>query len=54
VGDFKFAFHPATKKPACGAKVTASVKRSEFCMTKNQASTADDVTIAIAIEAIQQ
>jgi polyisoprenoid-binding protein YceI len=54
VADFKCAIHPATKKPACGAEVTASVKRSEFGMTKNQASTADDVTIAVAIEAIQQ
>jgi len=54
VADFKCAVHPATKKPACGAEVTASVKRSEFGMTKNQASTADDVNIAIAIEAIQQ
>jgi len=54
VGDFKCAIHPATKKPACGAEVTASVKRSEFGMIKNQASTGDDVLIAIAIEAIQQ
>jgi polyisoprenoid-binding protein YceI len=54
VADFKCAVHPATKKPACGAEVTTSVKRSEFGMTKNTASTADDVTIAVAIEAIQQ
>ena len=54
VADFKCAIHPATKKPACGAEVTASVKRSEFGMTKNLASTADEVRIAIAIEAIQQ
>jgi polyisoprenoid-binding protein YceI len=54
VADFKCAIHPATKKPACGAEVTTSVKRSEFGMTKNTASTADDVTIAVAIEAIQQ
>jgi polyisoprenoid-binding protein YceI len=54
VADFKCAVHPATKKPACGAEVTASVKRSEFGMTKNQASTSDEVNIAIAIEAIQQ
>lgn len=54
VADFKCAIHPATKRPACGAEVTASVKRSEFGMMKNQASTGDDVTIAIAIEAIQQ
>ena len=54
VADFKCAIHPATKKPACGAEVTANVKRSEFGMIKNQASTGDDVLIAIAIEAIQQ
>ncbi len=38
VGDFKCAIHPATRKPACGAEVTASVKRSDFGMTKNPAS----------------
>lgn len=54
VADFKCAIHPATKRPACGAEVTTSVKRSEFGMTKNQASTGDDVNIAVAIEAIQQ
>ena len=54
VADFKCAIHPATKKPACGAEVTASVKRSEFGKTKNLASTADEVHNAIAIEAIQQ
>ena len=54
VTDFKCGIHPSTKKPVCGAEVTASVKRSEFGMTKNQASTADDVRIAIAIEALQQ
>jgi len=54
VADFKCATHPMTKKPACGAEVTATVKRSDFGMTKNQASTADDVKIAVAIEALQQ
>jgi polyisoprenoid-binding protein YceI len=54
VADFKCAIHPATKKPACGAEVTANVKRSEFGMIKNQASTGDDVNIAVAIEGIQQ
>jgi len=54
VADFRCAIHPATKKPACGAEVIASVKRSDFGMTKNTASTGDDVAIAIAIEAIQQ
>jgi len=54
VTDFKCAIHPSTKKPVCGAEVTANVKRSEFGMTKNQASTGDEVRIAIAVEAIQQ
>ena len=54
VADFKCAIHPATKKPACGAEVATRVKRSDFGMTKNQASTGDDVIIAVAIEAIQQ
>lgn len=54
VADFKCAVHPATRKPACGAEVTASVKRSEFGMVKNQASTGDEVRIEVAIEAIQQ
>jgi polyisoprenoid-binding protein YceI len=54
VANFKCAIHPATKRPACGAEVTTSVKRSEFGMIKNQPSTGDDVNIAVAIEAIQQ
>jgi polyisoprenoid-binding protein YceI len=54
VADFKCAIHPSTKKPVCGAEVLATVKRSEFGMVKNQASTGDDVKIAVAIEAIQQ
>ena len=54
VAEFKCDIHPATKKPVCGAEVTAHVSRAEFGMVKNQASTSDDVVIAIAIEAIQQ
>jgi polyisoprenoid-binding protein YceI len=54
VANFKCAIHPATKKPACGAEVTTRVKRSDFGMTKNTASTGDEVVIAVAIEAIQQ
>jgi len=34
--------------------MTASVKRSEFGMVKNAASTGDDVNIVIAVEAIRQ
>ncbi|HSS70783.1 MAG TPA: YceI family protein [Casimicrobiaceae bacterium] len=54
VTGFKCATHPSTKTPVCGAEVTATVKRSEFGMTKNAASTGDDVTILIAVEALRQ
>jgi polyisoprenoid-binding protein YceI len=54
VTGFKCAIHPSTKTPVCGAEVTTMVKRSEFGMMKNMASTGDDVSIAIAIEAIRQ
>jgi polyisoprenoid-binding protein YceI len=54
VSGFKCATHPSTKTPVCGAEVTATVKRSEFGMTKNAASTGDDVTILIAVEALRQ
>ena len=54
VSGFKCAIHPSTKTPVCGAEVTATVKRSEFGMTKNAASTGDDVTILIAVEALRQ
>ena len=40
--------HPMNKRPTCGAEATATMKRSECGMTKDQASTADDVRIAIA------
>ena len=54
VSGFKCAIHPSTKTPVCGAEITATVKRSEFGMVKNMASTGDEVTIAVAVEAIQQ
>ncbi|HTR57418.1 MAG TPA: YceI family protein [Casimicrobiaceae bacterium] len=54
VSGFKCAIHPSTKTPVCGAEVMATVKRSEFGMTKNAASTGDDVTILIAVEALRQ
>ena len=54
VAGFKCAIHPSTKTPVCGAEVTATVKRSEFGMTKNAASTGDDVNIVIAVEALRQ
>ena len=54
VSAFKCAIHPSTKSPVCGAEVTATVKRSEFGMTKNAASTGDDVNVVIAVEALRQ
>ena len=51
---FHCAPHPRFKKDACGANATVTVKRSDFNMGKYVPLVSDEVTIAIAIEAIKQ
>ncbi|OIQ94443.1 protein YceI [mine drainage metagenome] len=46
--------HPMAKKDACGANVTAQVKRSEFNMAKYVPYVGDDVTLSIPVESIKQ
>lgn len=46
--------HPMLKKPALGANATARVKRSDFNMSKNVPYVSDEVTLTIAVEAVQQ
>jgi polyisoprenoid-binding protein YceI len=46
--------HPMLKVPACGANATATVKRSEFNMGKNVPYVGDEVTLALAIEALKE
>jgi polyisoprenoid-binding protein YceI len=54
VTGFKTMPHPMAKKDAIGANATTTVKRSEFNAGKSVPFVGDDVTIAIAIEAIKE
>ena len=45
--------HPMYKKDAIGANAVAKVKRSEFNMGKNVPYVSDEVTLAIAVEALK-
>jgi polyisoprenoid-binding protein YceI len=54
VSNFHCAPHPMNKKQACGADVTATLKRSEFGMTKYVPAISDEVRIYSPIEAIRE
>jgi len=45
--------HPMLKKKICGADLTATIKRSEFGMTKYLPMLADDVLLRVNVEAIK-
>lgn len=51
---FKCQPHPMLKVEACGANATTQVKRSEFNMGKNVPFVSDEVTLTIAIEAVNK
>jgi len=53
VNNFRCAPHPMVKKPACGADITATLKRSEFGMTKYLSAVSDEVRISVPVEAIK-
>ena len=53
VSNFRCAPHPMAKKPACGADITATLKRSEFGMTKFLPAVSDEVRISSPVEAIK-
>ncbi len=53
VAPFNCAMHPMLKKKICGAELTATIKRSEFGMTKYLPVLADDVLLRINVEAIK-
>ena len=53
VNNFRCAPHPMAKKPACGADITATIKRSEFGMTKYVPMVSDEVKISSPIEALK-
>jgi polyisoprenoid-binding protein YceI len=51
VNNFRCAPHPFTKKDMCGADVTATLKRSDFGMTKFVPAVSDEVKISSPVEA---
>jgi len=51
---FKCQPHPMLKVDACGANATTQVKRSEFNMGKNVPYVSDEVTLSLAIEAVNK
>ncbi len=53
VKGFACGTHPINKKALCGADVSATIKRSEFGMTKYLPGISDDVFIEIPVEAFK-
>ena len=54
INRFRCAPHPLNKRETCGADVVATLKRSEFGMTKYIPSVGDDVRLLIAVEAFRE
>ncbi|HSD61312.1 MAG TPA: YceI family protein [Burkholderiales bacterium] len=48
---FNCGVHPLTRKDLCGADATATIKRSEFGMTKYVPGVGDEVKLSIQVEA---
>lgn len=53
VNNFRCAMHPMAKKPACGADIAATLKRSEFGMIKYVPMVSDEVKISVPVEALR-
>jgi polyisoprenoid-binding protein YceI len=51
---FNCGMHPVLKKEVCGADATATVKRSEFGMTKYLPALGDDVKLLLNVESIKE
>ncbi|MBI1284804.1 MAG: polyisoprenoid-binding protein [Thiobacillus sp.] len=51
---FKCQPHPMLKVDACGANASTEVKRSDFNMGKNVPYVGDEVTLTLAIEAVNK
>jgi len=52
VANFRCAPHPMNKKPMCGGDISATIKRSDFGMTKYVPAVSDEVKIIVPVEAI--
>ncbi|WP_297575463.1 YceI family protein [uncultured Deefgea sp.] len=51
VTNFKCSPHPMSKKPACGADASTTIKRSDFGMSAYVPAVSDEVTLRIQVEA---
>jgi polyisoprenoid-binding protein YceI len=54
VNGFRCMTHPMTKRQLCGGDVTATIKRSEFGMTKYIPEVSDEITVRVPIEAYKE
>lgn len=55
IADFKCGTQPFTRRPMCGAEVTATIRRSEFGMAYGVPNVAgDEVRIVIPVEAVRE
>lgn len=45
--------HPLTKKKVCGGDFFATIKRSEWGITRSMASSPDEVTLKVSVEAMK-
>ncbi len=55
IGEFHCGTHPLTRRPMCGARATATLRRSDFGMTAGLPWAAgDEVRIVIPVEATQE
>lgn len=53
VANFRCAPHPMLKQDACGGDVSATLRRSDFGMTKYLPAVGDDVRINVPVEAVK-
>lgn len=53
IANFTCGFHPLNRKELCAADVSATIKRSEFGMTKYVPAVGDEVRISIPVEAFK-
>lgn len=53
VSNFRCGPHPMTKKPHCGADISATIKRTEFGMSKFVPAVSDEVKIMSPVEAMK-
>lgn len=52
VSNFHCGLNPMTKRPTCGAEITATIKRSDFGMIKYVPAVGDEIKISSPIEAL--